>query len=149
MLASDYRLDIYNPNGTFLAQVPGLAAARLQVDLWRNLFTLNYEILAGSGRTEPSVAEWIPSTPGTSARDQGAADTMTDINRWHLVCQNRVADIWYNQDYTVYGLDPRRPAVRAAGDNNIVYGIRLGGNGIALRCHANVNCTRSCLRVDA
>jgi hypothetical protein len=62
--ASDYRLDIYNPDGSFLAQVAGLAAARLQVDLWRNLFTLNYEILQGSGRTEPSVAEWIPSTPG-------------------------------------------------------------------------------------
>lgn len=64
VLASDYRLDICNPDGTFLAQVAGLAAARLQVDLWRNLFTLNYEILPGSGRTEPSVASWIPSTPG-------------------------------------------------------------------------------------
>jgi hypothetical protein len=65
VLASDYRLDIYNPDGTFLAQVPGLAAAWLHVDLWRNLFTLNYEILAGSGRSKPSVAQWIPSTPGT------------------------------------------------------------------------------------
>lgn len=63
--ASDYRLDIYNPDGTFLVQVPGIAAARLHVDLWRNMYTLNYEILQGSGRTEPSVAEWIPSTPGT------------------------------------------------------------------------------------
>jgi hypothetical protein len=64
VLASDYRLDIYHPDGSFLTQVPGLAAARLQVDLWRNVFTLNYEILQGSGRTEPSVAGWIPSTPG-------------------------------------------------------------------------------------
>lgn len=64
VLAGDYRLDIYNPDGTFLTQVVGIAAARLHVDLWRNLFTLNYEILEGSGRTEPSVAEWIPSTPG-------------------------------------------------------------------------------------
>ena len=65
VLAGDYRLDIYNPDGTFLTQVAGLAAARLEVDLWRDVFTLNYEILQGSGRTEPSVAEWIPSTPGT------------------------------------------------------------------------------------
>jgi hypothetical protein len=64
VLAGDYRLDIYNPDGSFLTQVAGLAAACLQVDLWRNVFTLNYEILQGSGRTEPSVAEWIPSTPG-------------------------------------------------------------------------------------
>jgi hypothetical protein len=63
--ASDYRLDIYNPDGTLLVQVPGIAAARLHVDLWRDMYTLNYEILQGSGRTEPSVAEWIPSTPGT------------------------------------------------------------------------------------
>ena len=62
---SDYRLDIYNPDGTLLVQVAGIAAARLHVDLWRNMFTLNYEILQGSGRTEPSVAQWIPSTPGT------------------------------------------------------------------------------------
>ena len=48
----------------FLTQVVGFAAARLQVDLWRNVFTLNYEIVQGSGRTEPSVAQWVPSTPG-------------------------------------------------------------------------------------
>jgi hypothetical protein len=60
---SDYRLDIYNADGSFLTQVSGLAAARLQVDLWRNVFTLNYEIVQGSGRTEPSIALWIPSTP--------------------------------------------------------------------------------------
>jgi hypothetical protein len=71
VLASDYRLDIYNPDGSFLTQVVGLAAARLQVDLWRNLFTLNYEILQGSGRTEPSVAGWIPSTPGTATGQTG------------------------------------------------------------------------------
>jgi hypothetical protein len=71
VLASDYRLDIYNPDGSFLTQVAGLAAARLQVDLWRNLFTLNYEILQGSGRTEPSVAEWIPSTPGAATGQTG------------------------------------------------------------------------------
>jgi hypothetical protein len=65
VLAGDYRLDVYNPDGTFLTQVAGLAAAGLEVDLWRNLFTLNYEIVPGSGRTEPSVAEWVPSTPGT------------------------------------------------------------------------------------
>ena len=61
--ASAYRLDLYNPDGSFLTQVAGLAAARLHVDLWRNLFTLDYEIVAGSGRTEPSVSKWIPSTP--------------------------------------------------------------------------------------
>jgi hypothetical protein len=74
VLAGDYRLDIYNPDGTFLAQVVGLAAARLQVDLWRNLFTLNYEILTGSGRTEPSVAQWIPSTPSGAARPARSPD---------------------------------------------------------------------------
>jgi hypothetical protein len=67
VLPGDYRLDIYAPDGGFLTQVAGLAAARLQVDLWRNLFTLDYEIVQGTGRTEPSVAQWIPSTPASRA----------------------------------------------------------------------------------
>ncbi len=73
VLASDYRLDIYNPDGTFLAQVTGLAAASLHVDLWRNVFTLNYEMLPGSGRTEPSVSQWTPSTPGASNTSTGGS----------------------------------------------------------------------------
>lgn len=60
---SDYRLDIYAPDGTFLSRTSGVAAARLAVDRWRNLFTLNYEPLRGPRGLEPSVSEWIPSTP--------------------------------------------------------------------------------------
>jgi uncharacterized protein YjbI with pentapeptide repeats len=63
---------------------------------------------------------------------------MADINRWQLSCQNRVANIWYNQDYTVYGLNPAAGG-QQAGDNNIVYVQELGGDNIALRCHAYVN----------
>ena len=63
VLASDYRLDIYNPDGSFLTQTAGIAAARMQVDLWRSLYTLNYEILQGTGRTEPTVALWLPPAP--------------------------------------------------------------------------------------
>jgi hypothetical protein len=61
--ASDYRLDIYLPNGPWLARTTGLNAAKIVVDMWRNLYTLNYESFAGpGGRTEPSVSTWIPST---------------------------------------------------------------------------------------
>jgi hypothetical protein len=61
--AVDYRLDIYQPDGTWLARTTGLNAARIVVDMWRNLYTLNYESFAGpGGRTEPSVSTWIPST---------------------------------------------------------------------------------------
>ena len=63
VLASDYRLDIYNPDGSFLTQTAGIAAARMQVDLWRSLYALNYEILQGTGRTEPTVALWLPPAP--------------------------------------------------------------------------------------
>lgn len=64
---SDYHLDIYNPNGVWLARTPssaddsGVNAARIVVDQWRNLYTLNYETILGpNGRTEPSVSVWIP-----------------------------------------------------------------------------------------
>jgi len=59
-----YNLDIYTPDGTLLCTTPNLAAARLTVDLFRNVFTLNYETIVPVGAlTEPSVSMWIPSTP--------------------------------------------------------------------------------------
>jgi hypothetical protein len=63
-----YRLDIYTPEGEFLSRTTGVNAARLAVDFWRNVYALNYEVLKmtdgnPSPLTEPSVSEWIPSTP--------------------------------------------------------------------------------------
>jgi hypothetical protein len=63
-----YRLDIYTPEGDFLSRTTGVNAARLAVDFWRNVYTLNYEVLRmtngdPSPLTAPSVSEWIPSTP--------------------------------------------------------------------------------------
>ena len=63
-------LDIHQPDGSFLAQSQGLAAARMIVTMWRELYTLNYEIVAASPRTQPSVSIWQPSTPRP---DQGDA----------------------------------------------------------------------------
>lgn len=64
--AAQYMLDIYNPDGTVLLNKPltGLAAAKMSVDQWRTLWTLNYETFLGpNNRTEPTVSGWIPSTP--------------------------------------------------------------------------------------
>jgi hypothetical protein len=56
----DYLLDVYAPDGTFLCQTVGLP-----VDLWRTLYTLDYQQIAkpAGGRTEPSVSFWTPTTP--------------------------------------------------------------------------------------
>lgn len=61
----NYLLDIYAPDGSFLAQTAGLPAGGIAVDLWRTLFTLDYQQIAKpqGERTEPSVSFWIPSTP--------------------------------------------------------------------------------------
>jgi hypothetical protein len=63
-----FRLDIYTPQGEFLARNTGFDAARLAVNYWRDVFALNYEVPTlpdGSlpDRTGPSVIDWIPSTP--------------------------------------------------------------------------------------
>ena len=63
-----YRLDIYTPEGDWLCRTTGVNAARVAVDFWRNAYTLNYENLRyPSGSlpqvTEPSMSQWIPSTP--------------------------------------------------------------------------------------
>jgi hypothetical protein len=85
---TDYRLDIYHPDGTPLtAGKDGhngqVNAARLVVDQWRTVFTLDYDQLQGpAGRPAPTVSQWIPSTPTTY--DEGAAMNHTD-NRQTLV----------------------------------------------------------------
>lgn len=67
-LAQDYRIDIYTPDGVWLARTEGVAAAKMVVDHWRNIYTLNYEMFQGpGGRTEPSVSQWTPSTPSAVA----------------------------------------------------------------------------------
>ncbi|WP_183559336.1 hypothetical protein [Mucilaginibacter sp. SP1R1] len=70
-----YVMDVYTPQGEHLFRTPDskltpaaemeyIAAGKITVDLWRNLFALNYEKISGpSARTEPSVSQWIPSPP--------------------------------------------------------------------------------------
>jgi hypothetical protein len=62
--ASDYQLDIYTPDGTFLTRTTGVAAARMAVDTFRNVYTLNYEMIANAPHIEPSLSQWAPSTLG-------------------------------------------------------------------------------------
>jgi len=63
-----YSLDIYTPEGDWLCRTTGVNASKLDVDFWRNAYTLNYETLKYPDETlpsvtEPSVSQWIPSTP--------------------------------------------------------------------------------------
>jgi hypothetical protein len=61
---ADYHLDIYQPTGEYLSTTEGLNAAKMTVSMWRDLYALNYEKLLGpNNRTEPSISQWIPSTP--------------------------------------------------------------------------------------
>ncbi|MGA2894980.1 MAG: hypothetical protein ABSE22_19105 [Xanthobacteraceae bacterium] len=61
---SDYNLDIYDPTGAYVSTTNGLNAAKMVVSMWRDVYALNYEVLLGpNSRTEPSVSQWIPSTP--------------------------------------------------------------------------------------
>ena len=60
-----YLLDIYSPDGSFLAQTVGLPAGGIAVDLWRTLYSLDFQQIAKpqGERTEPSVSVWVPPTP--------------------------------------------------------------------------------------
>jgi hypothetical protein len=71
---SVYRLDIYIPDqkGTVpFCKTMGFNAAKITVDYFRNVYSLNYEVLMAngalpaSGITEPSISQWSPTTlPG-------------------------------------------------------------------------------------
>lgn len=68
---SDYFLDIYTPTGTWLSRTPDGTdshathpnAAKMVVDQWRTMFTLNYEHYQSDHGTEPSISQWTPNTP--------------------------------------------------------------------------------------
>lgn len=62
--ASDYRLDIYDCNTSKrIVRNTGIGVARIVVDKFRGLYSLNRETVAGSPIVEPSVSIWAPSTP--------------------------------------------------------------------------------------
>ncbi len=69
-----YRLDIYHQDQSDtnpISTTMNVNAARLAVDLCRNVYTLNYEVLklpngTYPAITEPSVSLWIPSAPSAS-----------------------------------------------------------------------------------
>lgn len=79
---TDYLLDVYNPDGSWLAQTAGLSAAKMCVDAWRTLYTVNFEVLRkpDGSRTEPSVSIWLPSPP-KDGHSHTAPNPVTTIPR--------------------------------------------------------------------
>lgn len=65
------RLDIYHPGQTGtqpICTTQDVNGAKLTVDFWRSVYTLNYEVLQLPGGaipdlTEPSVSLWVPTPP--------------------------------------------------------------------------------------
>jgi hypothetical protein len=62
--SGSYNMDIYTPAGALLATTSNMNVAKLAIDLFRNVFTLNFDTIQPvGGLTQPSISEWIPSTP--------------------------------------------------------------------------------------
>lgn len=65
--ASDYRLDVYEPDGKFLASSTTsrpVPTGKISVDLYRNVYGLAFQSFGGpGGRIEPAVSHLIPSLP--------------------------------------------------------------------------------------
>ncbi len=78
----DYQLDIYQPNGPWLTRTTGLNAAKIVVDMWRNLYTLNYEALEA-----PVPAPSRPSAHGyrpASSQREGWVEYGSTRGEWTL-----------------------------------------------------------------
>lgn len=66
-----FRLDIYHPGQTGtqpISTTRNINGAKLCVDFWRSVYTLNYQVLQlpngqYPGLTEPSVSFWMPTYP--------------------------------------------------------------------------------------
>lgn len=62
---------------------------------------------------------------------------MEQINRWILSCQNRVVNVWYNQDRTVYGLNPTVGPQQPDNSNTVAVYLLDYGDPLGLRCAGN------------
>jgi len=56
----DYFVQIYSKDGKLINTNNGIAAAKMAVDHFRNIFTLNYETIVTDITEKPSVSMWIP-----------------------------------------------------------------------------------------
>ena len=59
----DYRLDVYDKTGKRVFRNTGIAVARMVVDKWRRIYSLNHETMKNSPIVEPTVSVWMPSLP--------------------------------------------------------------------------------------
>ncbi|AUH00206.1 hypothetical protein CWC46_10565 [Prodigiosinella confusarubida] len=58
---TDYLLDIYQPDGSFISRTTGVNGARLVVDTQCVVYTLNFEVISGpDNRRQPSISKWLP-----------------------------------------------------------------------------------------
>jgi len=101
-----YRLDIY-PNDSVstspLSTTMNFNIAKIAVDYWRNVYSLNYEVLMQNGTlpangvTEPSISQWLPTTPPPCTtqpqRVSNADPLMPDrrhlLKRWSSLLQGQ------------------------------------------------------------
>lgn len=61
--ARDWFLDIYDPDGTWLATTPGVCAAKIALGPAMTLYTLDTDSLTGpGGRCEPIISIWCPTS---------------------------------------------------------------------------------------
>lgn len=70
---SDYHMDIYRYGrkvlgNNYLVGTEGVAAAKLAVDMWHTVYTLNFGATTNlqgynAGHTVPSISEWVPPIP--------------------------------------------------------------------------------------
>ena len=97
---SVYRLDIYHPDqsGTDpISTTTGFNAAKVTVDYWRNVHSLNYEVLMineslpPSGVTEPSISQWLPTTPPPCQAPQIKSAAVPKLTSRRLL---RRRDLW-------------------------------------------------------
>jgi hypothetical protein len=70
---TDYRLDIYGPDGSFVSRTPdgkvtkdpqNVVAAKIAVGIWRDVYGVTFETMRGPWDSpEPVIAHWIPTPP--------------------------------------------------------------------------------------
>lgn len=134
---TDYLLDVYNPDGTFLFRSPdkaisqkqqNIVAGRIAVDIWRDLYALNFETLRGpNGAVQPGVAHWMPTPPLFSFplaeqknfNDRNISAVKKDFADHKIDLSNQAFILVVNQD-----------GYWQVKDGNVIYHVYRSGDGL-------------------
>ena len=126
---TNFNLTFKNPAGNIIGSSFNFSESDLTWQDWNNVDENFFSVTVNPSGNQFQIVIEVLADP----LPVGQA-----INQWVLTSQSRAADIWYNQDGTVYGLNTTA-GTPVPGPSNLVSVYDLGNGSLALECGSGHN----------